>query len=145
MSQKDLQNTSNSQFCPEYGSDDNGIAYSCGHINPLQKTMKNNIALSLQDIKKLSLEIAKISRNIIKEAIEFAEIRCEDIRSINSELRESLDNANDYTDYECSQCDEYSYDIDNLKEKLETTKKELEEANDKIKDLQDKLANLETV
>jgi hypothetical protein len=144
MSITDFQNTNENVFTPNYGSDSHGIAYSCGQINPLQKTMKNNIALSFDDIRKHALAIAKISRTIIKESIEFANTRCEEVRNINIELRNAVDNGCDCRS-DCSMCDEYYSEIESLKDDLETARKELEEANSTINDLKEKLNDVETL
>ena len=47
----DIQNTNENQFRPSFGTDNHGIQYSCGHINPLQRVMKNNCIQALDSIK----------------------------------------------------------------------------------------------
>jgi hypothetical protein len=138
----DTQNTNESDFRPSFGTDNHGIQYSCGHINPLQKVMKNNCIQALDSIKS-NFESAISSIDTIKEEILcFAKKRCEDIRSINIELRNLTKEGCDcececVPDYDnCPYCEDYRYDRDFF----ESEKYELEE---KVVELQDEATELQ--
>ena len=138
----ETQNTNENQFHPSYGTDNHGIQYSCGHINPLQRVMKNNCIQALDSIKS-NFESAISSIDTIKEEIlSFAKNRCEEIRSINNELRnltmEGCEcECNCQPDYDnCPYCEDYRDEI----EDLESEKCDLQE---KVVDLQDEVADLE--
>jgi len=156
------QNLDHANFEPEYGSDNNGIQYSCGHINPLQKVLKNN-AIQSFDLIKSSLQAAICEiEHFEKQILGFAKVRCEDVRSINSELRNALDNSEcncepDYDD--CPHC-EYTreerdsleiekFDIEQemvaLKDQNKELSKALLESNVKIQELFHSFKNLETL
>lgn len=51
MSISDKKQNLDQAFRPDYGCDDNGIQYSCGHINPLQRALVNNGVAKLNSIK----------------------------------------------------------------------------------------------
>jgi hypothetical protein len=156
------QNLDHANFEPEYGSDNNGIQYSCGHINPLQKVLKNN-AIQSFDLIKHSLQTAICEiEHFQKQILEFAKVRCEDVRSINSELRNAVDNSEcncepDYDD--CPYCERKNDAIDDLesdkadleekivelKDKKEEIENALLESNVKIQELFHSFKNLETL
>ena len=123
------QNLNEQIFTPDYGSDNHGIAYSCGHINPLQRALLNN---GLQKIEKIRSHIQKTlieMNNFNEEIMEFAKNRCEDIRLINAELRDAVDEG---CNCECEYCDTLQNDKEDLQieiDELEYQVKNLE--NDK--------------
>ena len=138
----ETQNTNESDFHPSYGTDNHGIQYSCSHINPLRKVMENNCIQALDSIKS-NFESAISSIDTIKEEIlSFAKNRCEEIRSINNELRnltmEGCEcECNCQPDYDnCPYCEDYRYERD----EFESEKCDLQE---KVVDLQDEVADLE--
>lgn len=165
----DKQNINTSTFRPDYGTDDNGIQYSCGHINPLQRALVNNGVAKLNSIKESLQKALTDIDTFSTEILEFAKVRCEDVRSINSELRNALDNyeCNCEIDYDnCPNCERKNdaiddlesdkYDLQNqLKEVLEIVDnqvlkiEELENAllssNVKIQEILHSFDNLETL
>lgn len=134
----ETQNTNENQFHPSYGTDNHGIQYSCGHINPLQRVLKNNCIQVLDSIKN-DFENIISSIDIMKEEIlSFAKNRCEEIRSINNELRnltiegcECERECNCQPDYDnCPYCEDYRYERDEFESEkcdLQDEKEELEE------------------
>jgi len=134
------QNLDHENFEPDYGSDNNGIQYSCGHINPLQRALVNNGVEKLNAIKESLLKAITDIDNFSNEILEFAKVRCEDVRSINSELRNALDNSEcncepDYDD--CPYCERKNDAIDDL----ESDKADLEEKIVELKDKKEELEN----
>jgi hypothetical protein len=156
------QNLDHADFEPEYGSDNNGIQYSCGHINPLQKVLKNN-AIKSFDLIKNSLQTAICEiEHFEKQILGFAKVRCEDVRSINRELRDALDNSEPDYDYYYDNCPHCEYirderdsleiakfDIEQemvaLKDQNKELSKALLESNVKIQELFHSFKNLETL
>ena len=143
------QNLDQATFRPDYGSDNNGIQYSCGHINPLQRALVNNGVAKLNSIKESLQKAITDIDDFSSEILEFAKVRCEDVRSVNSELREALDNyeCNCEIDYDnCPYCESKNDTIDDLesdKYKLQTQLKEVLEIVDnqvlKIEELENAL------
>jgi len=134
------QNLDHENFEPDYGSDNNGIQYSCGHINPLQRALVNNGVEKLNAIKESLLKAITDIDNFSNEILEFAKVRCEDVRSINSELRNAVDNSEcncepDYDD--CPYCERKNDAIDDL----ESDKADLEEKIVELKDKKEELEN----
>ena len=156
------QNLDQATFRPDHGCDNNGIQYSCGHINPLQRALVNNGVAKLNSIKEsLQKAIADID-TFSSEILEFAKVRCEDVRSVNHELRDALDNyeCNCEIDYNnCPYCETKNDTIDDLesdKYDLEQVivaindentrlESELLESNVKIQELLHSFDNLETL
>lgn len=156
------QDINNSTFSPEYGADNNGIQYSCGHINPLQKALANNGVAKLNSIKESLQKAITDIDDFSSEILEFAKVRCEDVRSINIELRDALDNyeCNCEIDYDnCPYCESKNDTIDDLesdkydleqeivaiKDKKEELENALFESNVKIQELFHSFNNLETL
>lgn len=155
----DIQNTNESDFRPSFGADNHGIQYSCGHINPLKRVLKNNCIQTFDSIKN-NLESAISSINTIQEEmLSFANNRCEAIRSINNELRnltiEGCDCEREcdcQPDYDnCPYCESYRDERDDFEfekcgleqkvVKLKYTQEELEENVMELKDKEEKLQN----
>jgi len=146
MSNDNFQNTNEKQFTPQYGSDDHGIGYSCGHINPLQNVIKVNFITALQDVQNHIANISDLINTCINEALEFANNRCEDVRSINAELRSAVDcGCPCGSNYDCPQCNDYYDEIQNLENELKKIKESLENANEKLSELDSKLEDVETL
>jgi hypothetical protein len=159
---KDKQNLNENQFSPDFGTDDNGIQYSCGYINPLQRALVNNGVEKLNAIKESLLKAITDIDNFSNEILEFAKVRCEEVREVNSELRSALDNSecNCEPDYDnCPHC-EYTreerdsleiekFDIEQemvaLKDQNKELSKALLESNVKIQELFHSFNNLETL
>ena len=134
------QNLDQATFRPDYGCDDNGIQYSCGHINPLQRALVNNGVEKLNAIKESLLKAITDIDNFSNEILEFAKVRCEEVREVNSELRSALDNyeCNCEIDYDdCPYCERKNDAIDDL----ESDKADLEEKIVELKDKKEELEN----
>jgi len=159
MSNDTLQNLDEETFRPDHGTDNHGIQYSCGHINPLQRALNRNTLPKLATIKT-TLESFKDCLNVIiedvdyikNEVMEFAKTRCEEIRSINSELRQTVDDGCSCSDSnsECDNCYNLENDKENLIEErddLENRKSELEiqveELETTVKTLKEEKENFE--
>jgi len=127
------QNLNENHYRPDYGTDGNGIQYSCGHINPLQRALVNNGVEKLNSIKNNLEDAINSINDFTTEILDFAKNRCEEIREVNRELRSALDN------YECS-CLDY-YECENCND-LENEKSEL---NDKINEMQAVINEKETL
>jgi hypothetical protein len=137
---KDKQNLNENQFRPDFGTDDNGIQYSCGHINPLQRALVNNGVEKLNAIKESLLKAITDIDNFSNEILEFAKVRCEEVREVNSELRSALDNyeCSCEPDYDnCPYCERKNDAIDDL----ESDKADLEEKIVELKDKKEELEN----
>lgn len=141
----DAQNLNEETFRPDYGTDNHGIQYSCGHINPLQRALKNNAFPRLQNIKNNLENLQNSIQTIIQDAdyikdelMDFAKNRCEEIRSINSELRDAIENGCDCSsDGDCDNC----YDLRSEKSDLIEERDELENNTDELKNQKEKLEN----
>jgi len=137
------QNLNESQFTPDYASDDHGIQYSCGHINPLQRALVNNGVQKLNAIKESLLKAIIDIDNFSNEILEFAKVRCEEVRKINSELRNTVDSGcgcecECEPDYDnCPYCERKNDAIDDL----ESDKAYLEEVIVELKDKKEELEN----
>lgn len=151
MSNDNLQNLNEETFKPEYGSDDHNIPYSCSHINPLQRALKNNALPKLENIKS-TLESFKNSIQAIiedvdyvkNEVMDFARNRCEKIRAINSELRDKVDNGCGCDcDCECYNCSDLRSDKEALREERDDLENDKEELNNQVEELQNKIHSLE--
>lgn len=156
MSNDALQNLNEETFNPDYGSDDHGIAYSCGHINPLQRALKNNALPKLENIKsnlenfKNSIQAMIEDVDYVKnEVMDFAKNRCEEIRSINSELRETIEDGCGCSSRDCDNCSDLRSDKEDLRDEnnmLENDKYELEnekeELTNQVKELENKVNSL---
>jgi len=137
---KDKQNLNENQFSPDFGTDDNGIQYSCGHINPLQRALVNNGVAKLNLIKETLQKAITDIDTFSSEILEFAKVRCEDVRWINSELRDALDHyeCNCEIDYDnCPYCETKNDTIDDL----ESDKHDLEQAIVAVNDENTRLEN----
>lgn len=163
---KDKQNLNQASFRPDYGTDKHGIQYSCGHINPLQKALVNNGIAKLNSIKESLQQAITDIENFSSEILDFAEVRCEDVRSINIELRNAIDDCvcNCEIDWDnCPHCEGMRDERDDLEnekcdlqdkiielkgviEELENDKEELQnlllESNGKIQELFKSFNNL---
>ena len=143
---KDKQNLDQTTFRPAHGCDNNGIQYSCGHINPLQKALVNNGIAKLNSIKESLQRAINDIENFSSEILDFAEVRCEDVRSINIELREALDNyeCNCEIDWnDCPHCEDMRDERDDLESEKSDLQQEIVELNDKIEELESKKEELE--
>lgn len=143
---KDKQNLHQASFKPDYGCDKHGIQYSCGHINPLQKALANNGIAKLNSIKESLQRAINDIENFSSEILDFAEVRCEDVRSINIELRDALDNyeCNCEIDWnDCPHCEEMRDERDDLESEKNDLQQEIVELNDKIEELESKIEELE--
>ena len=163
------QNLDQATFRPDYGSDNNGIQYSCGHINPLQRALVNNGVAKLNSIKETLQKALTDIDTFSSEILEFAKVRCEDARSVNIELRDALDNyeCNCEIDYDnCPYCETKNETIDDLEIdkfsfqnqlekvlgivddqvlKIQELESELFKSNVKIQELFHSFNNLETL
>jgi predicted nucleic acid-binding Zn-ribbon protein len=149
MSNDNLQNLNENTFKPDYGSDKHDIAYSCGHINPLQRALKNNTLPKLENIKsnlesfKNSIEAIIEDVEYIKtEVLDFAKNRCEAIRSINSELRDTIENGCECNS-DCDNCYDLRSDKEDLREERDDLVDSKSELSDEVEALQNKLNSLE--
>lgn len=134
------QNLDQATFRPDYGADNNGIQYSCGHINPLQRALVNNGVARLNLIKE-SLQTALTDIDTFSsEILEFAKVRCEDVRSVNSELRDALDNYECDCEIDWDNCPNCEYTRDE-RDILESQKYDLEQEMVAIKDTSENLKN----
>jgi predicted nucleic acid-binding Zn-ribbon protein len=136
---KDKQNLNQASFRPGYGSDKHGIQYSCGHINPLQKALVNNGIAKLNSIKESLKQAITDIENFSSEILDFAEVRCEDVRSINRELRDAIDYCvcNCEIDWDnCPNCEGMRDERDDLESEKYDLEQEIVELKDKIEDLE---------
>jgi flagellar motility protein MotE (MotC chaperone) len=137
------QNLDQATFRPDHGCDNNGIQYSCGHINPLQRALVNNGLAKIHSIQAKIEENIKNNKAMVtflkefeNEILEFAKVRCEEIRDINSELRSNLDNyeCNCLENYECSNCEDLESEKDKQAKNLANAKEKIAELEKNVKD-----------
>jgi len=133
------QNLDQATFRPDHGCDDHGIQYSCGHINPLQRALVNNGVEKLNAIKESLLKAITDIDNFSNEILEFAKVRCEEVREINIELRSAVDNGCGCNPNweDCPYCERKNDAIDDL----ESDKADLEEKIVELKDKKEELEN----
>lgn len=133
------QNLNEATFAPDFGKDSNGIAYSCGHIDPLQRAIQD----AVEKIKAVQSTLTNINESlneandeladIADDFIDFSNNRLEAVREINKDLRYFADeNAGNQG---------YISDLESDKEDLND---EIKELNNEIKQLNNKVENLTT-
>jgi hypothetical protein len=153
MSNDTLQNLNEKDFKPDYGTDKHGIQYSCGHINPLQKALKLNTLPKLEAIKsnlenlKNSIDVMIGDANYIaNEVMEFAKTRCEDVRSINRELRDTIENGCGCSSNDnCDNCSDLEYKNNRLTEERDEAESDKFFYEEKSERLENKVEELETM
>ncbi len=144
MSKDKKQNLNEQEFVPDFGTDNNGIQYSCGHINPFQKALTVNGKEQMKTIVR-GLKIAlngleKYNQEILK----FATTRLEEVRSINAELRShTTGECSCLDDYECQSCEECRDEIIDLQNDLDFIKEKEEELFAKNTELEEKIIILQ--
>lgn len=144
MSKDKKQNLNEQEFVPDFGADNNGIQYSCGHINPLQKALtvngKEQMKTIVRGLKTALNGLEKYNQEILK----FATTRLEEVRSINIELRShTTSECSCLDDYECQSCEEYRDEIRDLQNDLDFIKEKEEELFAKNTELEEKIIILQ--